>query len=94
MSAPEPQTFEHEEHVLLETWSEDCVEGECDHGTDGDPTEDLSQCPSTFLEICVDCMDDRGAGRDPGLWENVTRWPCDLTPETTPEPPMFKPEES
>ncbi|RZU64615.1 hypothetical protein EV379_0918 [Microterricola gilva] len=88
----------HAEHVELEAWWEDCTEGECDHrDEDGEPT-DLTACPSFMFEVCVDCMAEEDAGREPGGWNfrPLLPWPhpgstgWTETPPT-PEPALFKP---
>lgn len=87
-------TLKHEEHITLETWNADCIEGECDHVDEDGMPEDLSACPSSQTKVCVDCMDEQEKGRDPDLWEQVTAWPCDDTPpeaSPAPEPSIFKP---
>ena len=88
---------EHQEHVTVEAWSMDCVEGECEHrNEDGEP-EDLSACEGFEMEVCVDCMVARGHDRDPKWWEGAfDKWPCTaLLPPLVehgpePEPPIFK----
>jgi hypothetical protein len=68
--------LEHIEHVTLDdVRSTICIEGDCDHGG-----EDFENCPVWSIECCIDCMEERGAGRDPDLWESVTEWPCDYAP--------------
>jgi len=74
------RTFPHTEHVTVTTWAYACIEGDCEHTDDnGDP--DLNACPSTDLEICVDCMDIDGYTRNEENWDftPLTTWPCDHT---------------
>jgi hypothetical protein len=76
----EPSDARHAEHVTIEwAYEADCLEGECVHvDEDGEP-DDLSACPTVPpFEVCVDCMDDKGVGRDPENWDDapLTAWPC------------------
>lgn len=54
--------MKHAEHVTIpETWPSDCLEGDCEHRD----------------EVCVDCMDEEGFGRDPEGWDDtpLEAWP-------------------
>lgn len=69
----------HKEHVTVDTayWA-DCLEGECEHVDEDGLPEDMSACPRVPpFEVCVDCMDAEGFGRDPAHWDDVplTPWP-------------------
>ncbi|MBC6496089.1 hypothetical protein BEP68_14760 [Microbacterium sp. 4-7] len=69
----------HVEHITVATaYREDCLEGECDHvDEDGEP-DDMSACsPVPAFEVCVDCMEADGHGRDPEHWDDVplVPWP-------------------
>lgn len=80
---------EHAEHRTLEAWPEDCVEGECDHrDEDGEP-QDLTVCPSIMFDVCVDCMDEEGAGREREGWDfrTLLPWPHPLSAGWTETPP-------
>lgn len=70
--------MKHAEHVTVpETWPSDCLEGECEHrDEDGEP-EGLDLCPSSPFEVCLDCMDEEGFGRDPEQWDDtpLEAWP-------------------
>ena len=69
---------EHAEHVQVEAWSMDCIDGDCEHRDEDGKPEDLSACPSSLMEVCVDCMEIAGVGRDPKHWEAVLHeWPCE-----------------
>lgn len=68
--------MKHAEHVTVEAWPSNCIEGECDHLDEhGEP--DFELCPSTQVEVCVDCMDEEGFGRDPEGWDDtpLEEWP-------------------
>jgi len=68
----------HTEHATaIDARWENCLEGECDHVDEEGQPEDMSACPVVALEVCVDCMDERGHGRDPGAWDDVAlvEWP-------------------
>jgi len=68
---------EHLEHVRLDAYSMDCIEGECDHRDEDGQPEDLSACPTSQMEVCVDCQEIGGASREPSNWEVYAEWPCD-----------------
>lgn len=79
IAAEAARVAEHAEHVTVSTaYPEDCLEGECDHrDEDGEP-EDMTACtPVPPFEVCVDCMDLAGCGRDPECWDDVPliAWP-------------------
>ena len=78
---------EHAEHVQVEAWSMDCIDGDCEHRDDDGKPEDLSACPSAPMEVCVDCMEIAGAGHDPKQWEErLSPWPCEhAKPATDPD---------
>lgn len=91
----------HAEHVSVDAWSADCIEGECDHVDENGMPDDLSVCPSFSMEVCVDCQVERGLTSDPAWWEGaLSPWPHEpeareLTPPLVPhgpeaEPPIFK----
>lgn len=66
----------HAEHATVEAWPHDCLEGECDHLDEhGEP--DFDRCPSIQFVTCVDCMDEKGAGRVPEDWDD---WPLEAWP--------------
>lgn len=74
---------EHQEHVTVSwAYAATCLEGECEHVDENGEPEDLSACPTAPpFEVCVDCMDDEGRGRDPEDWDDVPLmpWPHDTT---------------
>lgn len=90
----------HTEHVTVEAWSADCIEGECDHIDENGMPDDLTACPSLPMEVCVGCQVERGLTSDPEWWEGaLSPWPCEFRPEPAvplmthgpePEPPLFK----
>lgn len=92
----------HEEHVTIEAWSADCIEGECEHVDEDGMPDDLSACPGFDMEVCVDCQVERGLTNDPAWWEGaLSPWPHepeDREPSPPqrvvhgpdPEPPIFK----
>lgn len=77
---------EHVDHVTVdEALAADCFYGECEHIDEDGMPDDFSTCPTFSLEVCVDCMEDAGYGRDPGLWEDSLRkWPHDPDRAITP----------
>ena len=88
----------HSEHTTVEAWHMDCLEGGCEHRDERGEPEDLSVCPSFQMEVCVDCMAERGFERVTTWWEGpFDEWPCtasipplaDHGPD--PEPPIFRP---
>lgn len=84
-SQGEPSDATHAEHVTV-SWAYwgNCLEGDCEHlDEDGQP-EDLSACPNVPpFEVCVDCMEEDGRGRDPEHWDDVPliAWPCAVVTE-------------
>ncbi|WP_292727127.1 hypothetical protein [Microbacterium sp. UBA837] len=84
----------HAEHVKVDAYAADCLEGECEHVNEWGEG-DLELCPVIKFDTCIDCMDEAGAGRDPEGWEE---WPLNAWPhpgsagwtETAPEPRIFK----
>lgn len=85
---------EHNEHVTAsETWPTSCLEGECEHRDEEGQPEDMSVCPSSPYEVCIDCMDEGGFGRDPLYWDDapLSGWPHEPKPEpVAPMPALFK----
>ena len=92
----------HAEHVTVDAWWEDCIEGECDHVDEDGMPDDLSACPSFRMEVCVDCQVERGQTNDPAWWEgSLAPWPHESDGRKTmpplvlhgpeAEPPIFKP---
>lgn len=77
---------EHSDHVTVDdALGADCYYGECDHVDEDGMPDDFSECPTFSLEVCVDCMEDAGYGRDPSLWEDSLRkWPHDPDRAITP----------
>ncbi len=67
---------DHAEHVTVEAWMRDCIEGDCEH-VDKDGEGSLDLCPSEQFTVCVDCMDEKGAGRDEEDWDD---WPLEAWP--------------
>lgn len=59
---------DHKERITItDALQLDCSYGECEH--DNEVVEfDFENCPRITVEVCVDCMDERGFGRDPRLW--------------------------
>lgn len=93
---------EHTNHITIDAWSADCIEGECDHIDEDGMPDDLSACVSFPMEVCVDCQVERGLTSDPAWWEGaLSPWPHDPEDhEPTPplvqhgpevEPTIFKP---
>jgi hypothetical protein len=82
----------HAEHVTVEAWHQDCLEDECEahHDEHGSRIED---CPPIDFTVCVDCMDDKGAGREEEGWDD---WPLEAWPHpgsvgwTETPPAIFK----
>lgn len=67
--------LEHTEHLTInDALDYSCADGYCEHDVDdfGEST-----CPPLIVEVCVDCMDEEGAGRDPGEWDDrpLRSWP-------------------
>lgn len=93
---------EHTEHVTVDAWAEDCIEGECEHVDEDGMPDDLSACASFQMEVCVGCQVERGLTSDPAWWEGaLSPWPCEYVPEPAvplmqhgpgAEPPKFKPQ--
>ncbi len=69
----------HTRHILMtDCWPMSCIEGDCDHrDEDGEPW-DMTVCPPTPMEVCVDCMVAEGRGADPEQWDDcpLEAWPC------------------
>lgn len=88
----------HTEHIEVTVWSMDCIDGDCEHVDEEGMPDDLSTCPSSEMEACVDCMVERGYPADPGDgWEGaIAPWPHrepapPLVPHgPEPEPAIFK----
>ncbi len=67
---------EHTRHTVLETAvAADCYYGECEHIDENGEPDDFSACPRVPVEVCVDCMVERGLGDDPAYWEDLAPWP-------------------
>lgn len=83
---------DHTERVTItDALPWDCVEGECEHSDEADMGM-WENCPKITVEVCVDCMDDRGLGRDPRWWEELTEHETPQEPESPLlEPAIFKP---
>lgn len=82
---------DHIERVtILDSLSWDCVEGECEHSEEAD-MDNFENCPTSAFEVCVDCMDELGHGRDPRFWEQLVSHVDPVEPEPEPEPAIFKP---
>ncbi|WP_336647551.1 hypothetical protein [Microbacterium sp. MMO-10] len=80
---------EHEERITItDALGENCVEGECDHSDEAD-MNDFENCPKITIEVCVDCMEERGFGRDPRFWEELVSHREPPQPAPTPEPEIF-----
>lgn len=81
---------EHLEHkTISNAFAEDCFYGECEHVDENGEPEDFSACPAIALEVCVDCMVERGQGSDPERWEDVlVGWPHGPKGESAPEAPI------
>lgn len=84
LDATEPPVaprWPHRDHVTVEAWLGDCIEGECDH-VDPDTADStdraLDTCPSIQFVVCIDCMDEQGTGRDERYWDDMPLcpWPC------------------
>ena len=95
---PERRALAHTEHVtVIDALAANCVDGECEHVDENGMPDDYSACPRVVVEVCVDCMEARGDGRDPVWWESLAMWPCTahVPPlvQHGPElmPPIFKP---
>ena len=81
---------EHSERVTVtDALSWDCIEGECEHSDEPD-MDGFEHCPKSTIEVCVDCMDERGFGRDERLWEELWSHTDPPEPEPEPEPSIFK----
>lgn len=84
----------HTEHVTFtQAWPLDCIEGDCEHRNEFGEPEDLSACPNTPMEVCVQCMVNLGAGSDPRGWEEtLLSWPCQksnpIAPSAASEAPL------
>ncbi len=75
----------HTRHVLVtECWPADCIEGECEHRDEWGEPEDMSVCPPTPMEVCIDHMIERGLGGDPRRWDDapLDEWPCAVVAPT------------
>lgn len=93
---------EHTEHVTVDAWAADCIEGECEHVDEDGMPDDMSACASFRMEVCVGCQVERGLTSDPAWWEGaLSPWPCEYVPEPAvplmqhgpgAEPQKFKPQ--
>jgi len=86
---------EHTKHLTISNaLAADCLYGECEHlNEDGEPS-DYSACPSISIEVCIDCMVERGQGNDPTYWEEeLISWPHEVRavePEKVAIPKLLK----
>lgn len=74
--------FTHTEHIAVDTYARTCIDGGCEHVDENRQPEDLADCPSTTLDVCIDCMHELGHGRIPDEnWDDVALalWPHDTT---------------
>lgn len=79
---------EHSERITITDalgWG--CVEGECEHSDEAN-MDNFDNCPKITIEVCVDCMEERGFGREQRFWEEPV---SHTEPEPAPEPALFKP---
>lgn len=82
---------EHSERITItDALGWDCVEGECEH-SDEPNMNNFDNCPKITVEVCVDCMEERGFGRDQRFWEELVSHAEPPKPEPTPESAIFKP---
>lgn len=68
----------HEDHITVKAWESACIIGECGHvDENGNENDSLELCPSVEFTVCIDCMDERGAGRMKEGWEewSLSSWP-------------------
>lgn len=87
---------EHTERVTItDALAWDCVEGECEHYDEDEADMGMwEHCPKITIEVCVDCMEERGHGREERFWEELvshTDPPEPGPPTSLPEPSLFKP---
>jgi len=61
---------------MVDAYAHDCLEGECEHVDENDDGS-LDKCPSIPFDVCVDCMDEKGAGRSEEEWDDLPleAWP-------------------
>lgn len=80
---------EHLEHrTIPDALAADCYYGECEHLDEQGEPSDFSACPTVSMEVCVDCMVERGYGADPQYWEDgLVGWPHGPEEEPTLEVP-------
>lgn len=82
---------DHTDRVIItDALGWDCIEGECEHPDEVDMF-DFDHCPKITIEVCVDCMDERGFGRDPRFWEELVSHTEPPMPDPVEEPAIFKP---
>jgi|GEM_PF-3453000 hypothetical protein len=86
---------EHAKHVTVDAWPLDCIEGECEHATDEHGCITDADCPPQQFTVCVDCMDEIGAGRTEEEWSDrevgLLPWPHPGSAGWTETPPaIFK----
>lgn len=82
---------EHIERVTItDALGWDCVEGECEHSDEAN-MENFDNCPKITIEVCVDCMDERGHGREQRFWEELVSHTDPPEPVPEPVPAIFKP---
>lgn len=82
---------EHSERITItDALAWDCVEGECEHSDEADMGM-WENCPRITIEVCVDCMEARGHGREQRYWEELVSHTDPPEPEPEPEPAIFKP---
>ena len=82
---------DHSERITItDALGWDCVEGECEHSNEAD-MNDFENCPRITIEVCVDCMEERGFGRDRQFWEELVSHQGPPESEPEPEPAIFKP---
>lgn len=81
-------TFTHIEHVDVDALPADCYEGECEHVTDEDGNILDAECPLIVARVCIDCMEEKGRGREAEGWEEMPLelWPHPGTPGWTETP--------
>ncbi len=67
---------EHAEHEVVTAYARACIDGECEH-IDEHGDGSLDECPSIAFDVCVDCMDEKGAGRSEEEWDDwaLEPWP-------------------
>ena len=77
---PRP-TQKHAEHLTIpDALNADCFYGDCEHTVDEDGwIIDDATCPTFEYNVCVDCMDEAGHGRDEEAWSDreagLMPWP-------------------